>query len=68
MRFMIIRKAVTRWPPIDGHGEVEIEIRQVYELSDLGSAEAMEPLARLRERMTRELTSPCIEEGGGRDW
>jgi hypothetical protein len=41
MRFMIIRKAVTRWPPIDGHGEVEIEIRQVYELSDLGSAEAM---------------------------
>jgi hypothetical protein len=44
---------VKRWPPIDGHGEVEIEIRQVYELSDLGSAEAMEPHARLRERMSR---------------
>jgi hypothetical protein len=45
---------VKRWPPIDGHGEVEIEIRQLYELSDLGSAEAMEPHARLRERMSRE--------------
>ena len=45
---------VKRWPPIDGHGEVEIEIRQVHELSDLGSAEAMEPHARLRKRMSRE--------------
>lgn len=45
---------VKRWPPIDGHGDVEIEIRQVYELSDLGSAEAMKPHARLRERMSRD--------------
>jgi hypothetical protein len=44
---------VKRWPPIDGNGEVEIEIRQVYELSDLGSEEAMAPHARLRERMSR---------------
>ena len=45
---------VKRWPTIDGNGEVEIEIRQVYELSDLGSAEAMAPHARLRERMSSE--------------
>jgi hypothetical protein len=45
---------VKRWPQIDGNGEVEIEIRQVYELTDLGSARAMEPHARLRERMSRE--------------
>jgi hypothetical protein len=44
---------VKRWPPIDGNGEVEIEVRQVYELSDLGSTEAMEPHARLRERMSQ---------------
>ena len=45
---------VKRWPQLDGNGEVEIEIRQVYELSDLGSDEAMEPHARLRERMSRQ--------------
>jgi hypothetical protein len=45
---------VKRWPTIDGNGEVEIEIRQVHELSDLGSPQAMEPHARLRERMSSE--------------
>jgi hypothetical protein len=45
---------VKRWPALDGNGGVEIEIRQVYELSDLGTADATEPLARLRERMSRE--------------
>lgn len=25
-----------RWPPIDGNGEVELEIRQVYEADDFG--------------------------------
>ncbi len=43
---------VKRWPPLDGNGEVEIEIRQVYELSDLGPDELMEPHARLRDRMS----------------
>ena len=27
---------VKRWPAIDGHGEVELELRQVYELEDFG--------------------------------
>jgi hypothetical protein len=27
---------VKRWPSIDGHGEVEIEIRQVFEAEDFG--------------------------------
>ena len=27
-----------RWPQIDGHGEVELEIRQLYELEDFGDA------------------------------
>jgi hypothetical protein len=45
---------VKRWPPLDGGGEVEIEIRQVYELSELGSDEAMEPHAKLRERLSRQ--------------
>ena len=27
-----------RWPPLDGHGEVELEIRQVYEIEDFGDA------------------------------
>jgi hypothetical protein len=43
------------WPTIEGNGEAEIEIRQVYELSDLGSAESMEPPAKLREPLSREI-------------
>jgi hypothetical protein len=27
---------VKRWPPIDGHGEVELELRQILEAEDLG--------------------------------
>ena len=37
---------VKRWPQIDGHGEVEIEIRQLYELEDFGPSEAID---RMRE-------------------
>lgn len=29
---------VRRWPQIDGHGEVEIEVRELYELEDFGDA------------------------------
>ena len=25
-----------KWPPLDGHGEVELEIRRVYEVEDFG--------------------------------
>lgn len=26
-----------KWPPLDGHGNVELELRQVYELEDFGN-------------------------------
>ena len=40
-----------RWPPIDGHGNVQLELRQVYELSDFGESEGLEHHARLREQI-----------------
>lgn len=42
---------VKRWPAIDGNGEVEVEIRRIHELDDLGSGEGIEHIARLREQM-----------------
>jgi hypothetical protein len=42
---------VKRWPPIDGHGNVQLELRQVYELSELGEGEGIEHHARLREQL-----------------
>ncbi|HEX2077154.1 MAG TPA: YciI family protein [Longimicrobium sp.] len=42
---------VKRWPPLDGHGNVELELRQVYELSDFGESEGLEHHARLREQI-----------------
>lgn len=38
-----------RWPAIDGDGEVELEIRQVFEADDMGPEFAPE----LREREAR---------------
>ncbi len=43
---------VKKWPPIDGHGEVELEIRQVLEAEDFG-AEFTPDLQR-HEEMLRE--------------
>ena len=40
-----------RWPTLDGDGEVELEIRQVYELYELGEGEGIEHHARLREQL-----------------
>jgi PhnB protein len=42
---------VKRWPTLDGHGNVELELRQVYELSELGEGEGIEHHARLREQL-----------------
>ena len=42
---------IKRWPPEDGNGNVEIEIRPLYELEDLVSGEALERFARLQEEM-----------------
>jgi len=40
---------VRRWPPIDGNGNVEIEIRPLYELSDFGDSEALAHLGEIME-------------------
>jgi hypothetical protein len=45
---------VKRWPSIDGDGEVELEIRQVFEAEDFGDAftpEAREAEERLRAQI-----------------
>jgi hypothetical protein len=39
---------IKRWPPEDGDGNVEIEIRPLYELEDLVSGEALERFTRLQ--------------------
>jgi PhnB protein len=40
-----------RWPALDGDGEVELELRELYELSDFGDGEAVARHARLAERV-----------------
>ena len=38
-----------KWPPLDGHGNVELELRQIYEADDFGEAFTPE----LREQAER---------------
>jgi hypothetical protein len=45
---------VKRWPPMDGGGEAELEIRQVFELSDFGDSDAVEHHARLGEEIAEQ--------------
>jgi hypothetical protein len=49
---------VKRWPPIDGHGEVEIEIRQILEAEDFGE----EFTAEMREIEEVLLRHPGVAE------
>lgn len=42
---------VKRWPPLDGDGEVELEIRQLYELEDFGPSEAIDRMRELGEQV-----------------
>ena len=42
---------VKRWPPLDGDGEVELEIRQLYELEDFGPSEAIDRMRDLGEQL-----------------
>ncbi|MFN8634544.1 MAG: YciI family protein [Chloroflexota bacterium] len=35
---------VKKWPTVDGHGEVEIEIRPMYEVEDFGDSPSLEPM------------------------
>ena len=43
-----------RWPTSDANGNVEIEIRQVYELDELGAGEGIEHHRRLQEQMKKK--------------
>jgi hypothetical protein len=47
---------VKKWPPLDGHGAVEIEIRQIYEADDFGEAFTPE-LREKEEKMRAELAA-----------
>ena len=42
---------VRRWPTLDGGGNAEIEIRPVWQITDLGSGPEIEHHVRLREQM-----------------
>ena len=48
---------VKRWPALDGDGEIEIEIRQVYEAEDFG-AEFTPEMREREERMRAQAAKP----------
>jgi len=54
---------VKRWPPMDGGGEVELELRQVYEAADFGAAMTPE-LREAEERMREHILSAGKQLGG----
>jgi hypothetical protein len=43
---------VKRWPPVDGNGHVELELRQIYEVEDFGAE--FTPEMRRHEKLLRE--------------
>ena len=45
---------VKRWPPLDGDGQVELELRQMYELEDFGPSEAVDRMRELDEQLSRK--------------
>ena len=45
---------VKRWPPLDGDGHVELELRQMYELEDFGPSEAIDRMRELDEQIARK--------------
>jgi hypothetical protein len=47
---------VKRWPALDGDGEIEIEIRQVYEAADFG-AEFSPEMREREERMRAQVSA-----------
>lgn len=42
-----------KWPPLDGHGNVELELRQIYEAEDFG--EAFTPELQAQNERVRQL-------------
>lgn len=45
---------IKRWPPEDGHGHVELELRQIFEAEDFG-AEFTPELREAEERMREQI-------------
>lgn len=42
---------VRRWPPLDGDGNVQLELRQLYEMSDFGDSEGLDVIEQQRKRI-----------------
>jgi len=45
-----------RWPPLDGNGEVELEIRQLYEAEDFAGADPSGELRAAEERLRERVS------------
>jgi len=45
---------VKRWPPLDGDGQVELELRQLYEFEDFGPSEAIDRMRELDDQLARK--------------
>ena len=45
-----------RWPPLDGNGEVELEIRQLYEAEDFAEADPSGELRAAEERLRERVS------------
>jgi uncharacterized glyoxalase superfamily protein PhnB len=56
----------TRWPAMDGDGEVSLELRPLFELDDFAPGEALNLHARLGERLRRRptLINPYLNFNG----
>jgi uncharacterized glyoxalase superfamily protein PhnB len=50
---------VKRWPTLDADGEVELELRQLYELSDFTEGEALQKHVDLCAKMQNRPSSMC---------
>ena len=52
---------VRRWPAIDGHGNVQLELRRLYETDDFG--DAVTPEIRKQEELLRGLAAKNAKGG-----
>jgi hypothetical protein len=45
---------VRRWPVLDGDGNVELELRELYELEDFGASEALQQHREIRRELAKQ--------------
>lgn len=48
-----------QWPPLDGDGEVELELRQFFEMDEFTPGEALDRISAQFERMQRQPAGVC---------